>query len=548
MTAATMNRPERAARQALPLNGSMTNFALSTRFILRRNWLRLLIWALVLASMIPIVYDSQQQAFPTQADRDAYANVANTPAVAAMTGLPYAAGSLGGILVIKIWMTLAVALAFAVTFLVTRNGRADEESGRTEMLRAGAMGRHAYSTANHVVAAGLGVVTGVLISVLCLCVNLPLSGSLSMGASIAGTAVAFVGIAALCGQLSCTSRGANSLGVMIIGLFYFIRAGADLQAQGINPSALSWFSPIGWAQNMRPFGEENWWPLLALVALGVGGALAALWIETRRDLGSGLLPERRGASHATAFLASPFGLVVRLQRGGLIGWFVGAVVSGLFFGGVGQAMSEVLDPSNPYAAAFMGSNKSVLDGVLGIFMLFNGLLAGAFAVQSLAGARAEEAAGRLEPQLATPLSRMRWLSSYVVLAAVGSAVMLLLAGYLTGVASNGGASGGELAAASFAYWPAVLLMLGVMLLCNGYLPRLGTSLTWTVYGLSMLFSMFGALLSLSEDVIKMTPFGAVPRMPAEDFTAVPLLVLTLLALALAALGLLRFRQRDIMTD
>ena len=105
-----------AAAAALPLSGTMTGFWLSVRFILRRNWLRLLIWAAVLAVMIPVVYDSQQQAFPTQADRDAYAGVANTPAVAAMTGLPYAAGSLGGILVIKIWMTLAVAIGFAVIF------------------------------------------------------------------------------------------------------------------------------------------------------------------------------------------------------------------------------------------------------------------------------------------------------------------------------------------------------------------------------------------------------------------------------------------------
>jgi len=136
-------------------NGAMTGFSTMIWFILRRNWLRLSIWALVLASMIPIVFDSQQQAFPTQASRDAYAQVANTPAVAAMTGLPYAAGSLGGILVIKIWMTLAVALAFAVTFLITRNGRAEEETGRTELLRSRAIGPHAYSAANYFVSVAL---------------------------------------------------------------------------------------------------------------------------------------------------------------------------------------------------------------------------------------------------------------------------------------------------------------------------------------------------------------------------------------------------------
>src|SRR5260221_139844 len=88
-------------------------FGIMARFILRRNWLRMLIWTIVLAGLVAIVIQSQRVAFPTQADRDAYAAIANTPAVAALTGLPYAASTLGGILNIKLWMTLAVALSFA---------------------------------------------------------------------------------------------------------------------------------------------------------------------------------------------------------------------------------------------------------------------------------------------------------------------------------------------------------------------------------------------------------------------------------------------------
>lgn len=537
-----------SAAAALPLSGTMTGFWLCVSFILHRNWLRLLIWAAVLALMVPVVYNSQQQVFPTQADRDAYAGVANTPAVAAMTGLPYAAGSLGGILVIKIWMTLAVAIGFAVIFLVTRNGRADEEAGRTELLRSSALGRHAYSTANYVVAGTLGVVTGILISLLCLTLNLPVAGSLVMGASIAGTALAFVGIAGMCGQLSSTSKGANSLGVMFMALFYFIRAGADLQSNGVDPSALSWFSPIGWAQNMRPFGQDTWWPLLALLALAVGGCALALGIETSRDLGMGLLPDRSGHRRATPWLMNPVGLVLRLQRGSLIAWFVGAAVAGVFFGGVARTMTSVLDPSNPFAQSFLGSSKSMLDGVLGIFVLFNGLLAGAFAVQCLAGARSEEASGRLESQLAGALSRNKWFGAHVFVAATCSGLMLLLGGYLTGVSSSGAAMGGELAAASFAYWPAVLLMVGVMLFLHGFLPRLSTSLTWAVYGVSVAVAMFGALFSLSDDAIRATPFGAVPRLPAETFSLLPIIVLSIIAAVLSMLGIWRFRNRDITAE
>ncbi|MFI5084542.1 MAG: ABC transporter permease [Actinomycetales bacterium] len=540
-----MSRTTAGPRAVAAPSGTMTGLGAMVRFVLRRNWLRLLVWAAVLAAMIPVVYDSQQKAFPTQAARDSYAQVANTPAVAAMTGLPYAAGSLGGILVIKIWMTLAVALAFASVFLVTRNGRADEEAGRTELLRSSVLGRHAYSMASYAVAGGLSVLTGILISLLCLAEKLPAAGSLVMGASIAGTGLAFVGIAAVCGQLATTSRGANALGVAVLAAFYFVRAGADVGAAGTDVTALSWFSPIGWAQNMRSFGQDTWWPFLALLALSAAGCAAALAIETRRDLGSGLLAERRGPSRATAFLAEPVGLVLRLQRGTLIGWLAGAVVSGLFFGGVAKAMTAVLDPSNPFAKSFVGSSHSMLDGVLGIFVLFNGLLAGAFAVQSLSGARAEEAAGRLESQLAGALSRFRWLGAHVLVASAGSALMLLLGGYLTGASSDGAATGPELAAASFAYWPAVLLMIGVLLFLHGFLPRQSISIVWAVYGASMLVALFGGLFSLSGDVIRATPFGAVPRIPADDFALAPLVVLSATAVVLAGLGFARFRSRDI---
>ena len=539
--------------RTLPRSSTMTGFGLCARFILRRNWLRLGIWAAVLALMIPVVYDSQQQAFPTQAARDVYAQVANNAAVAALTGLPYAAGSLGGILVIKIWMTLAVALGFASIFLVTRNGRADEEAGRTELLKSSAIGRHAYSAANYAVAGGLSVLTGLLISLLCLSVALPVAGSFIMGASIAGTGLVFVGVSAICGQLSSTSRGANSLGVGMLAVFYFIRAGADLQSSGVapttpTPSALGWFSPIAWAQNMRPFGQDTWWPLLALVLLAVGCCVLALRLESIRDLGSGLLPDHQGPPRASRFLVQPVGLVLRLQRSSLVGWFVGAMVTGVFFGGVSKAMTGALDPSNPLAQSFVGSSNSLLDGVLSIFVLFNGLLAGAFAVQCLSAARGEEASGRLDAQLAGALSRYKWLGGHLLVAAVGSALMLLIGGYLTGVSSQGAATGSQLAGASFLYWPAVLLMMGVMLFLMGFVPRWAVSISWAVYGVSVMAAMFGTLFSLSEAAIRATPFGAVPRLPAETFRLLPLVVLAVLAIILAALGLVQFRRRDLSPD
>ncbi len=69
MSTAVLGASRRPRAAAGPLAGTMSGFGICVRFILRRNWLRLLVWAAVLAVMIPVVYDSQQAAFPTQAAR-----------------------------------------------------------------------------------------------------------------------------------------------------------------------------------------------------------------------------------------------------------------------------------------------------------------------------------------------------------------------------------------------------------------------------------------------------------------------------------------------
>lgn len=82
--------------------------------------------------------------------------------------------------------------------------------------------------------------------------------------------------------------------------------------------------------------------------------------------------------------------------------------------------------------------------------------------------------------------------------------------------SNGGAAAPwVLAAGSLGFWPAVLILLGIQLLLNGYLPRWGTAITWTAYGPSMLAAMFGSLFSLSPEAIKATPFRAIARVPRD---------------------------------
>jgi ABC-2 type transport system permease protein len=523
-------------------------------FIVRRNWLRMLVWLLVLAALIAIVVISQRATFPTQADRTAYAGIANTPAVAALTGLPYAAGTIGGILNIKIWMTDAIALAFAVIFLVTRNGRAEEETGRTELLRAGVLGRHAYTVANWLVFAVFSVLVGLACAGAAIGEGLPAYGALVMGASFTGVAIAFLGVAALTGQLAQTSRGANGLASAILGITYLLRAGGDLSAKGTVPGGLSWASPLGWGQAMRSYGENNWAPFILLVGTGFVLCLISLRLEAMRDLGAGILPDRAGPRSASALTRTPFGLTLRLQRGSILGWVLGVLVGALFFGEVATAMAKLLSGHNStnITRAFLGGvSGDVLKGLMGYFTMADGLLIAAFVLQSVATIHAEEADGSTELQWTGAISRIRWAASRMAVPALLSLLLLALSGLAEG-ASYGAAikdpgQAGVYFGAALAYWPTMLLVIGFVTLCAAWIPRASASVTWAAYGLVVVVSMFGELFKLPARVANNTPFTAIEHMTTGHFSALPLVVMLVLAIVFGVLGLVRLRTRDAVT-
>ncbi|WP_051388838.1 ABC transporter permease [Arthrobacter sp. 35W] len=522
------------------------------RFILRRNWLRLLIWAVVLVGMIPLVYESQRAAFPTEADREAYASIANTPSVAALTGTPYAADTLGGILVLKIWMTLAVTLAFATSFLVTRNGRADEEDGRTELLRSNVLGRHAYTVANYLVVGGFDILVGAAITAVAAAMPLPFDGSLVLGASLAGLGLFFLGVSAACGQLTSTSRGANGLAAVVIGTAFVVRAIGDLDGTGTTPGWISGLSPIGWAQQMRAFGENRWWPLAPLVGGAITLCAIAVRIEARRDLGAGVLPDRPGPSAAGRFMMTPFGLALRLQRASIAGWFAAVVVMALLYGSVASAMANLLGSNPVFAAVFGPNGSSATKGVIALLVMLNAIVASAFVVESALQVRVEEASGRAEPQLAGSISRIQWAGGRLLLPIIGSALMLVVGGVVMGSAygasQNDAAQVWALLCASVIYWPGVLVTAGVTVFMIGVVPRLAPSLSWAFFAAVVIISVFGELFSLPTLITGNTPLTATPRLPVGQFTMPPILVLTAVAAVLWAIGLVRFARRDLAQD
>jgi ABC-2 type transport system permease protein len=530
-----------------PAADTLAGTGTMARFVVRRNRIRLLVWWLVIVGLFAYVEVYYTDIFTTQKALDDFATISNVPSIKALTGLAAAPNTMGGAVWTKIWMTCALMLAFGVAFLITRNGRADEETGRTELLRSRVLGLHAYSLASWLVTAALCVAVGVGVALVSIAGGLDpegsgVTGSLILGASITGIGLVAIGVAALSGQLTSTSRAANGLAAGVLGAFYLLRMIGDL-----GDGRLTWGSPIGWGQQMQPWGANRWWPLglmLVVTALLLG---AAALLESRRDLGSGLLPERAGRPSAPARYARPLGLALRLQRGPIIGWTLTLLLAALMFGSVIDAMNTMMaDASGTVVALMRGTGVSAL---LSLLVTMIAMITTIFAIQTTLSMRGDEASGIIEPQLAGAVSRTNWALQRLLIPAVGSALLLLVGGGLMGLSYNAtagqGDQSGALALAALAYWPAVMIFVAIAVALFGWLPRLAVALSWGVLAAMWVVVIVGDALHLPTWLLDMLPFSATPYQPMEPMSWTPVLVMTAVAVLLCWLGLARFARRDI---
>jgi ABC-2 type transport system permease protein len=136
----------------------------------------------------------------------------------------------------------------------------------------------------------------------------------------------------------------------------------------------------------------------------------------------------------------------------------------------------------------------------------------------------------------------------MVIAMAGGVGLLLVSGVGLGVgaaASTGDEQyAGDVLVATLAYAPALWATTGLAALVFGLLPR-AIGLAWALLVWATVMIYFGGLLRLPQWMINLSPYMHIPRMPAADFTALPLVILTLVAAALVTAGLLGFRRRDL---
>lgn len=516
------------------------------RFFLRRDRVALLCWAVGVSLMYAIQGPSLDSTYTTQAELDkAAATMGDNPAFIAMLGPDRALNTLGGQVSWQMSATGAILAGLMSMFLIGRHTRAEEETGREELVRSGVVGRYASFTAAAIVTVLANIVIGILIALGVAAGDLPMTGSIALGAGFTLSGIVFGAVALLAAQLTESTRAMYGITGAVIGIAYVLRGVGD-----VGNGALSWLSPIGWAQALRPYAGEVWWPALLALAAAIVVVAAATRLLGHRDVGSGILPPRPGPARADAGMQSAFGLAWRLQRGTLIGWSVGLFAVGASYGSIGTDVGDIMgDGAATDVVAQAGG--ALVDSFYSTTALMMALISSAYAIQAALRIHGEESAGRVESLLATSLSRSRWLWSHTVIVLLGSVLVIGLGGFGTGlmygVMSDDMSQVGRLLGASLAHVPATLVLAGLAIALVGLLPRFAL-VAWAALGFCVIMLMFGQALGFPGWLTGISPFDHSPMVPVADFDAPAVASIAVVAVVLFVLGLFGLRRRDVQTN
>ncbi len=483
------------------------------------------------------------------------AAIAN-PVILLFRGLPSGADE-GAFIAFLIVPFLCMLAAFMSSFLAVRHTRAEEESGRAELVGATPAGRMLPTVVTLVHGLVANFALSILTALALIAVGLEAPGSFVVGSAAGVVGVFFLGVGLVAAQFMRTSRGANTVAVTVL-LSTYLLAGIgnalgtpsdDLQR--MESSWLTWLSPFGWAENSRPFADDDLWPLVLCKLVGLALAATAIVLQSRRDIGSAFVAERPGRADAHPALSTTTALVWRLSAGSIVGWSIGAAISGLLATTLASVVEEI-GAENPAVEAILAQitsrQGSIAQGLLTTFFVMIGILAACAAVQTITRARQEETHGTAEPVLASPIDRVRWLADFVVVG-FAAVVIILTAGVAAaslGILVNDGdpdlyrgaitvAVGQVVAASVFLVVTALVFVVA---------PRWTIAAGWTLVLLAAVVGLFGPIFGMPESLTWLSPVAAAP-VPVPDGVDVRGLWWLLGAIAVAGaatFGLMRRRE------
>jgi ABC-2 type transport system permease protein len=518
------------------------------RLALRRDRIWWPAWIAALSLQVVATAAAYESLFPTTDSRLGLGpTMGRNTSLRAMYGPAFDLTSAGGFAAWRVGGVVATFIALMSLLSIIRHTRVEEETGRLELLRSGVIGRHVPLAAALLVTFGANIVLDAIVVIGLIAQKVPVAGAWALGVGFVSCSLVFAGIGSVTAQISENARAARGMAASALGVAFLLRAVGDSTD---SVSWLSWLSPVGWTQQLRPFAGERWWVLalplvLAAVMVGLGVKL-----EGRRDFGAGLSQPPPGPERATPALSTAAGLAWRLQRGSLLAWTIGVAVFALAIGSIANGVLDIFNGNPQLKKVFeqLSGGHSLIDEFFATILPILATVATIHSVQAMLRLRSEETELRAEQVLGTAVTRTKLLGSHLVHAVASPPILMTVIGLSAGgayaVSARDASKIWPVLAGALVLVPAMWIFTGATMALVGMAPE-RSALAWAALAACGLLGQLGPILQLPDKILRISPFADIPKLPQADLELTPLAALLAIAVALTALGINGFRRRDI---
>lgn len=524
-----------------------------SKFIVKRDRVRLFVWLAALAgfviAFIPVFYNMFGEGAGGVMEKSVMVEMMKNPAMIAIVGPVYgAANYTTGAMYANFMLVFSAMIAAVMNiFLVARHTRHDEELGRLEVIRSLPVGRLSNYTSTMSVVVILNVVLTVLTGLGMFLVRqdgMNFNGCMLFAACLGVTGLFFAAVTAIFCQLSANNKTATTAALFFMLILYMLRAAGDMKSE-----TLSRISPLGLILRTKTFVSNHWWPVLVVGGISIVLMVLAAYLAGIRDLGRGLFPEKPGRRHASALLSSPYGLAFKLLRNMIIIWAVTIFVLAGMYGSVFGDIDSFLSSNATLKAIFLTNPKfSAVEQFMSLLMVVMSVISAIPVLSFVGKVASEEKQGHAENIFGKSVSRHAQLLSYLIPTLVMGALFQLLTALgfwsVGSVVLDTVPSLGIFLKAAFIYLPGIYVFVGLSVFLTAYLPG-KTTLAYAYLAYSFFMVYLGKIAGFPEWTTKTTPFGFISQYPIEKVHVLPLVVLSLIAVVLGALGFIGYRKRDV---
>ncbi|GIN73772.1 tetronasin ABC transporter integral membrane protein [Bacillus sp. J14TS2] len=445
---------------------------------------------------------------------------------------------------------ITLLIGVSVILTIIRHTRTDEENGRTELINSLTLGKYANLTATSCMVILATFLSSVLMSIAMMELGASFKEISIFGATLFVAGMFYTGIGLLACQLRDSSSAARNIGITILGLSLIINI---LNNFGGSDLFLKWFSPISWTRITSPFANKNALGLLPLFVISLLPIILAYSLSTKRDIGGAILGRVAGPARATPSFKNPLALAWKLHRGMFTGWLVAVTL----YIGAFAAISPSISGQISSLFAEIGGNNWMEDMPIGLLFVSIGiyimaLFIGVYALLALNGLKKEETDGRNEIILDKKVNRKSYMFSFILIALVGSALLLILLGVIgaiiySAVAGSWGSEFWQILIMGISKIPAVWTLIGVFSLLYGFFPKI-TALSWGLWGLFGLLEVAWESGLVGWEIMQFSPFAfSHYTIQVENLSIGALSVNLLLAIVSIYFGILAYLKRDVMT-